>query len=299
MNLPQSIELIEVGPRDGFQNIPEWIPTETKMEVIDLLAASGFKKIELTSFVHPKAIPQMADAAAVLSQTKQKHPALECIALVPNLFGAKKAIEAGADAITFVLSASEKHNLENTRQTVEQSLQAFTEVCRIKGKTKVRLAVATAFDCPFAGKTPPDDVLRLIEAGLKAGADDIDLCDTIGTANPVQTEDLLTKASRRFPKIPFILHLHDTRGMGLANALTAMALGYRRFEGSIGGLGGCPFAPGAAGNIATEDLLNMLADMGVPTGIDLDKLLAAARLVQEKIPGNLTGHMVKVKPCTN
>lgn len=301
MKLPAQVELIEVGPRDGLQNIATWVPTETKLEIIDALAASGIKKIEMTSFVHPKAIPQMADAATVLSEAKKKYQGkVTCIALVPNLFGAKKAIEAGADAITFVISASERHNLENTRQTVEQSLTALAEVCRLKGNVQARLVIATAFACPFAGVTPPRAVLRIIEAGLKAGVDDIDLADTIGTANPCHTETLLTEVLRQYPNYPFILHIHDTQGMGLANTLTALTLGFTRFEASVGGLGGCPFAPGAAGNIASEDMVNMFHQMGIKTGVDLEKLLLAARLVKEKLPVPLSGHMVNVgpKPCT-
>lgn len=295
MNVPAKVEVIEVGGRDGFQNVKTWIPTETKLAILERLAECGFKRMEITSFVHPKAIPQMADAADVLTHIKQKYPSLTCIALAPNLFGARRAIELGADEITFVISASERHNLENTRQTLDQSIAALQEVCRIKNKTRVRLAVATAFHCPFAGPVPIANVFRLIEAGLAAGADDIYYADTIGAANPLEIERLVGSVQQHYPALPITLHLHDTRGMGLANVLAALSMGVTRFEAAVGGLGGCPFAPGAAGNIATEDLVNMLHAMNVETGIDLNSLLETARMVKETLPVTLTGHMVHVK----
>ena len=295
MNLPKIVQITEVGPRDGFQNLKDWIPTENKIAIIEQLAAAGFKRIELTSFVHSKAVPQMADAAEILTTIKAKYAGqLQCIALVPNLFGAKRAIELGADEITFVISASEAHNLANTKQTVEQSLAAFADVCKIKGNTVVRLSVATAFTCPFAGNVPPENVIRIIEAGKQAGADDIMLADTIGTANPLQIEKLLTLLIPSYGK-DFVLHIHDTHGMGLANVLTCLQLGISRFETSVGGLGGCPFAPGAAGNIATEDLVNMLQGMGIDTGINLQQLIAVAKQVSKFSPVPLSGHLQHAK----
>ena len=295
MNLPKIVQITEVGPRDGFQNLKDWIPTENKIAIIEQLAAAGFKRIELTSFVHLKAVPQMADAAEILTTIKAKYAGqLQCIALVPNLFGAKRAIELGADEITFVISASEAHNLANTKQTVEQSLAAFADVCKIKGNTVVRLSVATAFTCPFAGNVPPENVIRIIEAGKQAGADDIMLADTIGTANPLQIEKLLTLLIPSYGK-DFVLHIHDTHGMGLANVLTCLQLGISRFETSVGGLGGCPFAPGAAGNIATEDLVNMLQGMGIDTGINLQQLIAVAKQVSKFSPVPLSGHLQHAK----
>lgn len=298
MKLPKEIEIIEVCPRDGFQNIKTFIPTETKIEIIDKLVDCGFKWIEATSFVHPKAIPQMADAAEVLKTVKEKHAGkVGFIALAPNLYGAQRAIEAGADAITFVISASEKHNLENTRQTIEQSVTAFTEVCKIKGGCKVRLAVATAFDCPFAGRVDPKQVISLVEAGLAAGADEVILADTIGTATPLQIEALLSLLTDKYPQISFILHIHDTQGMGLANIVTALNLGLTRFETAAFGLGGCPFAPGAAGNIATEDLVNMMHKMNIATGLDYGKILQVARYVEDRIGIPPMGHMARVASC--
>ena len=295
MNLPKTVEITEVGPRDGFQNLKDWIPTEEKLAVIEQLIAAGFTRIELTSFVHPKAVPQMADAAEILPTIKTKYAGqVQCIALVPNLFGAKRAIELGADEITFVISASEAHNVANTKQTVEQSLAAFEEVCKIKGNTIVRLSVATAFTCPFAGNVPPENVIRIIETGLKAGANEIMLADTIGTANPLQVEALLQLLMPTYGK-DFVLHIHDTHGMGLANVLTCLQMGITRFETSVGGLGGCPFAPGAAGNIATEDLANMLQGIGIETGINLEQLIAVASAVRKFSPAPLSGHLQYAK----
>jgi hydroxymethylglutaryl-CoA lyase len=293
MKLPESAEITEVGPRDGFQIIKTFIPTETKIKIIGELAESGIKRIELTSFVHPKAVPQMADSAEVLTAAKQQYgDRRKCIALVPNLFGARRAIELGAEEITVVISASERHNLENTRQTIDQSLAAFEEICRIKANVLVRLSVVTAFTCFFSGATPPESVVRIIESGKSAGADEFMLADTIGTANPLQVESLLGLLIPKYGN-NFVLHIHDTYGMGLANVLTCLNAGIRRFETSIGGLGGCPFAPGAAGNIATEDLINMLHMMNIQTGVDLARLAGVARMVEKSVNTTLSGHIIR------
>jgi hydroxymethylglutaryl-CoA lyase len=293
MKLPESAEVTEVGPRDGFQNIKTFIPTETKIKIIGELAESGLRRIELTSFVHPKAVPQMADSAEILTAVKQQYGGrIKCIALVPNLFGAKRAIELGADEITFVISASERHNLENIKQTVDQSLAALEEVCKIKSNVLVRLSIATAFTCPFEGITPPDRVVRIIESGRSAGADEFMLADTLGTANPLQVDSLLGLLTPQYGN-NFVLHIHDTYGMGLANVLTCLNAGIRRYETSVGGLGGCPFAPGAAGNIASEDLISMLHMMNISTGIDLTRLVGVARMVEQSLNAALSGHIMR------
>jgi hydroxymethylglutaryl-CoA lyase len=295
MNLPKQANITEVGPRDGLQNIKAWIPTETKLAIIDGLVDAGLKKIEVTSFVHPKAIPQMADAATVLQTAKQKHGGkIVFVALAPNLVGAVNAIEAGADELTFVVSASERHNEENTRQTIDESLTGLAKVCKLDPKRLVRLVVATSFVCPFAGVVEPSKVAYVIEAGLKAGAKEVALGDTVGKAHPLQVESLLNYLMPRFPGVDFILHLHDTCGMGLASIITALQMGITNYEASVGGLGGCPFAPGAAGNIATEDLVNMLHAVNIETGIDLPKLVSVARMIDAVIPLSVNGHMVKV-----
>lgn len=298
MSFSEKAEVIEVCPRDGFQNIKRFIPTELKIEIIEKLICCGFKSMEITSFVHPKAIPQMADAAEVLKTVREKYDGkIELIALAPNLFGAQKAIEMGADSISFVTSASERHNLENTKQTIDKSLSAFAEVCKIKGDRKIRFAVATALTCPFSGDVPPEQVAKLVEAGLSAGADDIILADTIGTATPLQMENLLKTVLPRYPEISFVLHVHDTHGMGLANILTALNMGVTRFESATAGLGGCPFAPGAAGNIATEDLVNMMNRMGIVTGLNNEKIVGVARFIEERLGVPVMGHIAKVAGC--
>lgn len=293
MKLPKRVEIIEVGPRDGFQNIKTPIPTEVKHEVIAAVIAAGVKNIEATSFVHPKAIPQMADAAEVARAAVARREAdgLRLFALVPNLTGARKAYDCGLREVTYVISASERHNLANINRTREQSLQDLAGITAELPGLKIRLAAATSFGCPFAGPVAPGDVFSLIEAGLAAGARSVVLCDTIGVADPLQVHKLCRQFLDAFPGVPVALHLHDTRGMGLANTLAGLEAGITTFETAIGGLGGCPFAPGAAGNTATEDLLNMLRAMGVDTSIDLERYLAAVNIVKEKIQPQLTGHM--------
>lgn len=297
MNLPKAVEITEVGPRDGFQNIKEWIPTETKLKIIEQLISCGFKKLEVTAFVHPKAVPQMADAAEVLTTLKRKYADVGLIALTPNLKGVTNAIEAGADEIAYIVSASERHNFENTKQTIEQSLEGLGEVCKLTGDTKVRLAIPTAFNCPWTGKVPAENVVKIIEYGLSAGVSEIGLGDTIGSANPLQVKELVDILKLKFPKLNVILHLHDTRGMGLASVLAALQAGATRFETSIGGLGGCPFAPGAAGNIATEDLVNMLDGMGIHTGINLERLMKATYRAQELLPVSINSRMASALAC--
>lgn len=290
---PLKVEVIEVGPRDGFQNIKTPISTRTKLEVIDKLIASGIKKMEVTSFVHPKAIPQMADAADIAKEVCAKYPASDFtpLALVPNLAGAKNAFTSGIREVAYVTSASEKHNLANINRTREQSLNELANIITEFPELKVRLDVATAFGCPFIGRVDKEMVLSLIEDGVRLGVSTIILADTIGVANPKQVYELAQTVKAAYPHMPVGLHLHDTRGMGLANTLAGLQAGVAMFETSVGGLGGCPFAPGAAGNTATEDLANMLEDMGISTGIHLDTYLEAVRLVQRDIQSNLTSHM--------
>jgi len=298
MNLPKQVEVVEVGPRDGFQNIKEWIPTETKLEIIDNLIACGFKKMEVTAFVHPKAVPQMADAKEIMTTLKGKYTGVKFTALAPNLRGVTNAIEAGADEVAYIISASERHNFENTKQTIDQSLQGLKEVCSIAGNTQVCLAIPTSFICPWTGKVPVENVVKIIEFGLSAGVSEIGIGDTIGSANPLQVKELCDVLREKFPSLDVIMHLHDTRGMGLANIIASLDAGVTRFETSIGGLGGCPFAPGAAGNIATEDLVNMLDGMGIFSGIDLDKAMKATYRTQELLPVPISSHMASAIACS-
>jgi hydroxymethylglutaryl-CoA lyase len=296
MSLPTKVKIVEVGPRDGFQSLKEWIPTELKLKVINSLFEANVSEMEITSFVHPKAIPQMKDAKEVVQAIIDKYPERKMIALVPNLFGAKTSWDTGIQHVTYVISASEKHNMENVRRTIEESFIELRSLKEQIPQLKIKLDVATAFGCPFLGDIPIEQVYRMVDEGLAIGVDEICLCDTIGIANPKQVSDMLQKIKEKYPKQEFGLHLHDTRGMGMANVLVALQQGFTVFESAIGGLGGCPFAPGAAGNIATEDLVNMFDQMGIKTNVQIEKLLETARLIKAQILPNLTGHMVNV--CT-
>jgi hydroxymethylglutaryl-CoA lyase len=295
--LPRRAEVIEVCPRDGFQNVKAFIPTSDKIAILDALAKAGFGTIEVTSFVSPKAVPQMADAAEVMADFKRKHGNIEAVALVPNVKGAEKALAAGADTLNFVLSASESHNRENTRRTVEESLSELAEVIRLKGGKKVHVSIATSFVCPFEGDVAKDAVLRIVERALSLGCDGLSLADTIGTADPVKVQDTLSAVRAYWPEQKVRLHLHDTHGMALVNILAALELGYSAFDASAGGLGGCPFAPGAAGNAATEDVLNFLSRLGIETGVNLEKVLAVALSLPEKTGVPLCSHLAAFRAC--
>jgi hydroxymethylglutaryl-CoA lyase len=297
MNLPKKIDIVEVGPRDGFQSISDWISTELKIEIIDNLIDANFKKIEVTSFVSPKAIVQMKDAKEILNYLTNKYKKREVVfnALVPNLFGAKAANEAGVDEITYVISASSSHNMANVRRSREDSFKELEEIKKLFPNLQIKFAIATVFGCPFDGEVDISEVKWMVEKGLNIGVDEICLADTIGVANPKQMDSVISSLKSDFHEVNFGLHIHDTRGMGLANVITAMRCGITRFESAVGGLGGCPFAPGAAGNIASEDLINMMHSMGVQTGIDLQKILDTAEGIKKDIKPVLTSHMAYVK----
>ncbi|WHH57831.1 hydroxymethylglutaryl-CoA lyase [Petroclostridium sp. X23] len=294
MNIPKEIEIIEIGPRDGYQNIKEWIPTEVKLEIIDGLVKSNFKKMQVTSFVHPKAIPQMKDAKEIVSNVLKKYPDVKFAALVPNLYGARAAYESGLRRIVYVISASEAHNKANVNRTIDESFVEFEQLRREFPDIDLQLDVATAFGCPFNGITPIENVFRLIDKACEVKADRVSICDTIGVANPVHTENVAKTVLEKYPEMHFHMHFHDTRGMGLANAMVAAQSGIKTIESCVGGLGGCPFAPGATGNTATEDLVNMFEKMGVSTGVCLDNLLEASRMVKNKIGTGMSGHMVNI-----
>ena len=291
---PKRVRIVEVGPRDGFQNIKNFIPTETKLSIIEGMIATGVQAMEVTSFVHPKAIPQMADSTEVAKSTVEKYKdgSFNGMALVPNLTGAKKAYECGIREVSYVISASEQHNLANINRTREQSLAELRSIVTEVPGLVVRLDIATAFGCPLGGRVDKEMLTSLIEFALSNGVKSVILCDTIGIANPKQVFELVKTMQTMFSGVSFGLHLHDNRGMGLANALAGLEAGITTFESSIGGLGGCPFAPGAAGNTATEDLVNMFHAMGISTGINLDQYLAVVQMVRDQIQSALTGHMV-------
>jgi hydroxymethylglutaryl-CoA lyase len=278
----------EVVTRDGFQMEPEFVPTDDKVALIDALSTCGYAKIEATSFTSARAIPMLRDADEVMGRIRRA-PGVEYAVLVPNLRGAERALEARADELNLVMSASESHNQANLRMTRAQSIAALTEVIRVvDGRAAINVSISTAFGCPMEGDVPAAEVLALAQRFAGLGVRGITICDTTGMAHPVQVSALCESLERQLPAaLQLTLHLHNTRGMGLANLLAAVQGGIVRFDGSLGGLGGCPYAPGASGNIASEDAVHMLQAMGYDTGIDLERLLAVAR----KIP-TIVGHEV-------
>ncbi|QHS24425.1 hydroxymethylglutaryl-CoA lyase [Virgibacillus sp. MSP4-1] len=283
-NLPDKIYLKDVGPRDGLQNEETWIETEDKVTMIDKLAQSGLREIEISSFVHPKWIPALSDAREVARQI-QRYPDVNYSALVPNQKGLEHALEADLDGISVFMSASETHNQKNINKTIDETYPVLREVVEVaKQENKVVTGyVSTVFDCPFEGRMEPEQVIPVCEQLLESGADYLSLGDTIGSAVPSQVEALLDELLKWYPEEKLIMHFHDTRGMAMANILTSLNYGITHFDSSVGGLGGCPYAPGAAGNVATEDVLYLLHGLGIETGISMDHLLDTAEFIQSKL----------------
>ncbi len=288
----------EVSVRDGFQIEPKFIPTAQKIALIDALSRTGVAKIEVTSFSSPKAIPTLADAVEVMHGIRRM-PDVKYAALVPNRRGCERALDCNVDEINLVVSASETHNLENVRMDCEQSLAQFKEIAGLaRGRTLINASLSTAFGCPFEGEITPSRVLEFIERFVAMGIDSVSLCDTTGVAHPLQVAELFAAARTKFPAVTFTAHFHNTRSMGLANALAALDAGIDRFDASLGGLGGCPFAPGASGNVCTEDLVHMFQAMGYSTGVDLDALLALARTLPSIVGHDVPGQVIKAGPST-
>jgi hydroxymethylglutaryl-CoA lyase len=294
-SLPETVQVVDITGRDGFQNVKEWIPTDLKMQVLDHLAAAGVSKMEATSFVSPRAIPQMADAAEIVAHMREKHPDVALVALTPNLKGVQRAAQCGVTEVSYVISVSAAHNKANINRTHKESLDDLAAIVEACPSVAVNLSMSTVFGCPFNGEVPMDRVLWLIGETLKRGAKTYSLCDTIGVANPVQVRAVITAVRETYPDLDFGLHLHDTHGMGLANTFAALQCGVSRFETAAGGLGGCPFAPGAAGNTSTEDMLNMLHRMGVRSGVNLEKYLEAVAVVRERINPDLPGRLAAAR----
>jgi hydroxymethylglutaryl-CoA lyase len=283
----------EVAPRDGFQIEAQFVPTERKIELINTLGVSGLAKIEVTSFTSPKAIPALRDAELVMARI-WRNPDIEYSVLVPNVRGAERAIACKADELNLVISASESHNLANLGMTCEKSLsQIATIVAFVGGQTSINVSLSTAFGCPFEGDVKERRVLEFIARFEDLGISRVSLCDTIGVANPAQVERLFRALVSRFPHLELTAHFHNTRGMGLANAIAALEAGVVRFDASLGGLGGCPYAPGASGNVCTEDLVHMLEAMGYRTHVDLERLLECARTLPSMIGHDIPGQIIK------
>jgi len=290
------VAVTEVGTRDGFQSEPVFIPTAVKAEILDALIAAGLRNIEATSFVSPRAVPQLADAHDMLALVRRRADA-HLAALVPNARGAERALGAGVDEMVCFVSASETHNQANLNAPIAGSLANVAEIAAIaRGRIPLRGAVACAFGCPFEGDVPVDAALRIIDAYAKLGIERLTLGDTTGMATPPTVARLVEAIGARFPAMRVALHFHNTRGVGLANVMVGLDLGIREYESSIGGLGGCPFAPGATGNVCTEDLVYLLEESGFDTGVDLDALIAVAHRVEEVMGRTLPGQVMKAGP---
>jgi len=284
----------EVSPRDGLQIEPTWVETADKIALINQLSLAGFSRIEAGSFVSPKAIPALRDGEQVFQGIVRK-PGVIYVALIPNLKGAQRAIESRADELNLVMSASQTHNLANMRMRCEASLAAFKDIVSFAADYPVRLngSIATTFGCPFEGKMDEDRVLHIVDAYRELGIQGITLADTTGMANPRQVARLVKRVLQHVPASDLTLHFHNTRGLGLCNVLAAYEAGARRFDAALGGLGGCPFAPGASGNICTEDLVNLCDEVGIHTGIDLPHLLHMSRQLPALLGHELPGQVAK------
>ncbi len=291
------VTVTEVGTRDGFQAEPEFIATANKVATINGLIDAGVRSIEATSFVSPRALPQLADAAEVLAQV-HRNPNVRLAVLVPNARGAERAAAAKADMMVGFISASESHCKTNLNKSIDQAIADFAEVVPIARQWDIKLrgAVATAFGCPFEGEVSLDNILKIVGSYNAHGIRNITFGDTTGMATPPVVTRVVDAVRNKYPDMEIALHFHNTRGVGLANVMNGLQLGVREFESSIAGLGGCPFAPGATGNICTEDLVYLLEECGYETGIDLEKLIGVAKQVEQMMGRQLPGQMMKAGP---
>jgi hydroxymethylglutaryl-CoA lyase len=297
--LPTTIRIREVGPRDGFQNEPEVIPTEEKVRLIGMLADAGLKRIEVTSFVRPDVIPQLADGAEVLSRFEPREGVAYSV-LIPNRRGLENALKLRDrfQEANFFLSASETHNRKNVNRTIAESLADLEGTIGAAREARLRCegVISTSFGCPYEGKVPPERVFEIAERLRDFGCEEVAFGDTTGMANPRQVGEFFTAARERLPDVELTAHFHNTRGQGLANVLAALEQGIDSFESSFGELGGCPVPPGSTGNISTEDLVSMLEEMGVRTGVDLPKLIVASAEAQKVLGRPLGAHLLTAGP---
>jgi hydroxymethylglutaryl-CoA lyase len=297
-DLPTAVSLREVGPRDGLQN-EDPVPTADKIALIDALSGTGVRRIEAVSFVHPRAIPQMADADAVWAGVTRR-PEVRYSALVPNARGAQRALDAGFRDVEVVVSASDTHNRRNVNRSTAESLDdvaALIALLHDAGAT-CEVIVATSFGCPYEGDVPVARVASIVDRVRADGADRLAFGDTTGMATPHRVTAVVDAVRSAHPDVPLLLHFHDTRGTALANVYAALQRGVTEFDASVGGLGGCPYAPGASGNLATEGLVHMLEDMGIDTGIDLDALLEVAREAERIVGRELSSPVLRAGPRT-
>ena len=296
------IHFNEVATRDGFQIEPAFVPTDDKIALVDALSQCGYAKIEVTSFTSPKAIPMLRDAEEVMGRIGRV-PGVEYTVLVPNLRGAERALESSADELNLVMSVSETHNLANLRMPRDKSFAALSDViCHVAGRTPINISLSCSFGCPMEGDVPEAELLRWADRFAAFGTDRVrglTICDTTGMAHPAQVARMVEVLQRRFAGLQLTLHFHNTRGMGLVNVLAAVQGGITRLDGSLGGLGGCPYAPGASGNISSEDAVNMLDAMGYDTGMHIEKLLAVARQLPGIIGHDVPGQVAKAGRITD
>lgn len=295
MELPKKVQIKEVGPRDGLQNESTFIPTETKVEWINQLSQTGLDYIEITSFVHQKWIPALSDAVNV-AKGIERRDGVTYAALVPNARGLERAFETAVDEVSVFMSASEAHNRRNINKSIDETFPVLQEVVKeaLSAGKKVRGYVSTVFGCPYDGHVSIDQVKKVTHELLEMGVYEVSLGDTIGVANPKQMDDVLTELLQSFPTNKLALHLHDTRGMALANTVVGLAKGITVFDSAIGGLGGCPYAKGASGNVATEDLIHMLREMGIDTGVTFQPLMEAAKTIEKVIGKALPSRQLKL-----
>lgn len=290
----QRIRINDVVMRDGFQMEAQFVPTEDKVRLAELLAAAGCAKVEVSSFTSPKAIPSLRDAEAVFGQIRRQ-PGVLYTALVPNVRGAERALESRVDEFNVVMSVSETHNRSNLRMTREQSYAQLREVIALAAQhgIPVNVSLSTCFGCPMQGDVPASAVLEWVGRFAQLGVAGVTLCDTTGMAHPAQVRALCEAVRAAHPQLDLTLHFHDTRGLGLANTLAALDAGITSLDASLGGLGGCPYAPGATGNVCTEEMVHMLELMGYDTGVDVDRLLEAARLLPEMVGHDVPSALLK------
>ncbi len=297
MARPTRVEITEVGPRDGLQAETKFVPTELKIKLINDLVDAGVKRMEFSSFVSPRAVPQLADVLEVLNGVDRAKGAV-LAALVPNVKGAIRAAEAGVDEMIVFVSASESHNKKNVNRTVDESLAGFAQVAKIaeEAKIPVSAAIATSFGCPFEGNVPAEQLGYIAKHFVDFGFQGVALGDTTGMATPPLVTRNVRYLKEHVPGLPIHLHFHNTRGIGLVNVVAGLDEGITHFDSSFGGAGGCPFAPKATGNICTEDLVYLMHEMGIETGIDLAKLMKIASIVEEALEHPLPGQVMKAGP---
>lgn len=299
--LPEQVTICEVAPRDGFQSIKEFIPTEDKVKIIRKLARTGISSLEITSFVHPRAIPQLKDAEEVVRTVIDELDGVDVRALVPNLRGAERAVGAGIRKLKTMLSATDSHSLSNANATVADAQDKQSPIFEYAAKENIAVmgSISVAFGCSFEGVVPTERLVEIVRRYDAAGVREISLADTTGMAQPKQVYDVLGVLQTEFPHIDYSMHFHNTRGMALANTLAALQQGVTLYDSSIAGLGGCPYAPGATGNVSTEDLAHMLEEMGINTGTNLDALIVAAKDVRDIIgvPGD--SYMLAAGPSSS